>query len=201
MLQATHILEDRPFLRQAWQANQARLSLGDIHFHVGYADLVKGIRAGSFCFLAVHLLPPDVPIPSKKDGVQSLVYGENFTANCSNWWLERGADGVWDLRDTMEDLEECLVAIQGGRLGRSPSVLKALHDANPKIGMHRLSKRELLVAEQLVQGKSTRDVARELKVTEGTIKNQRKSVYKKLGIVRSTQLPIAMGNGFAHFRK
>jgi DNA-binding NarL/FixJ family response regulator len=91
--------------------------------------------------------------------------------------------------------------VEAGKLGRSPSVLKALHDANPKIGMHRLSKRELLVAEQLVQGKSTRDVARELKVTEGTIKNQRKSVYKKLGIVRSTQLPIAMGNGFAHFRK
>jgi DNA-binding CsgD family transcriptional regulator len=197
----TLILEDRPFLRKAWQASFVNLSLSDVQFYHNYSDLLNGLQAGSFCFLAVHLLPPDVPIPSKKENVHSVVYGENFTSNCANWWFERGADGVWDLCDTLEDLKECLVLVEAGKLGRSPSVLKALHDANPKIGMHRLSKRELLVAEQLVQGKSTRDVARELKVTEGTIKNQRKSVYKKLGIVRSTQLPIAMGNGFAHFRK
>jgi DNA-binding CsgD family transcriptional regulator len=53
----------------------------------------------------------------------------------------------------------------------------------------------------LVLGNSTRDVAKELGVTEGTIKNQRKSVYRKLGIVRSSQLPHAMGNGFAHLHK
>ena len=83
----------------------------------------------------------------------------------------------------------------------SRSIEKVVSGSDLKVGMHRLSKRELQVAKMLVLGNSTREVAKQLGVTEGTIKNQRKSVYRKLGIVRSSQLPHAMGNGFAHLQK
>jgi DNA-binding NarL/FixJ family response regulator len=51
------------------------------------------------------------------------------------------------------------------------------------------------VAQLLVRGYSAEQVAKKNGTTEGTIKNQRKSIYQKLKIVRSTQLAWAMGNG------
>ena len=60
-------------------------------------------------------------------------------------------------------------------------------------GLSRLSRRETEVARMLVKGFSAKQVAAALGTTEGTIKNQRKSVYRKLGIVRATQLAGAMG--------
>jgi DNA-binding NarL/FixJ family response regulator len=45
----------------------------------------------------------------------------------------------------------------------------------------------------LVKGLSAKQVAAALGTSEGTVKNQRKAVYKKLGIIRATQLAGAMG--------
>ena len=60
-------------------------------------------------------------------------------------------------------------------------------------GISRLSRRETEVARMLVKGFSAKQVAAALGTSEGTVKNQRKAVYKKLGIIRATQLAGAMG--------
>jgi len=57
----------------------------------------------------------------------------------------------------------------------------------------KLSRREAEVARMLVKGFSAKQVAAALGTSEGTVKNQRKAVYRKLGIVRATQLAGAMG--------
>jgi len=196
-----HLLEDRPLLSAAIMDRIGNRVEGERFLHKDYAALVKSIHPNSVCFLAVHLLPVDVPIPSVRERAVSVVYGENFTPNCVHWWLDRGAVGIWDLRDNFEDIQNGLPSITEGKPVFSPSLEKVLQESDEKIGMHRLSKRELQVARMLVLGNSTREVSKRLGVTEGTIKNQRKSVYRKLGIVRSSQLPHAMGNGFAHLQK
>jgi len=174
---------------------------GERILHRDYAHLVKSIQPNSVCFLAVHLVPIDVLIPSVREQVVSVVYGENFTSNCVHWWLDRGATGMWDLKDRIEDIQGGLSTATEANPIFSRSIEKALQEGNQKVGMHRLSKRELQVAKVLVLGNSTREASKKLGVTEGTIKNQRKSVYRKLGIVRASQLPHAMGNGFAHLQK
>lgn len=200
--QGTNIffLENRPVLISALEQSVRGMFPGPVTRVTHYDEIPKKIPSHSLLFLSVQLLPVDVPIPSSKEQVASVVYGENFTSNCANWWIERGALGVWDLRDSFETIELRIRSALAGEVFKSPTVEKLTNGAEPRHGMHLLSRRELQVAKRLVQGNSTREVAKELGVTEGTIKNQRKAVYRKLGIVRSSQLPLAMGNGFAAFR-
>ena len=195
------LLENRPILCSALLDRIRGGGGGEFAQFNDYADLAKNIHPDSICFLAVHLLPVDVPIPSLRERAVSVVYGENFTPNCVHWWLDRGAVGIWDLKDSFEDIQSGLSSVTDGKPVLSRSIEKVVSGSDLKVGMHRLSKRELQVAKMLVLGNSTREVAKQLGVTEGTIKNQRKSVYRKLGIVRSSQLPHAMGNGFAHLQK
>lgn len=196
------LLENRPVLQDAIEHLLQASIPGNIDDRYNsFDDLPKKYSQRSLLLLAVHLMPVDVPIPSECEGAASVVYGENFTPNCANWWIKRGAIGVWDLRDSFESVREGLLGVLDGKTLTSPSVKHVLEGVEHKFGMHLLSKRELQVAKRLVQGFSTRDVAKEQDVTEGTIKNQRKAVYRKLGIIRSSQLPLAMGNGFAVFRK
>jgi len=195
------LLEDRPILRSALLEQLRKLGDGDFIPFTSYADLANSVPLNSVCFLAVHLVPLDVPIPSIRQRTISVVYGENFTPTCVHWWLERGAVGIWDLKDSFDDIQNGIFTANVGKPLLSRGIDKMLSTADSNVGMHRLSKRELQVAKLLVLGNSTREVSSQLGVTEGTIKNQRKSVYRKLGIVRASQLPHAMGNGFAHLQK
>lgn len=168
----------------------------NIHVVKKFSELPSPVPKNSVYLLAVHLLPPDVKIPTSSDGATSLVYGEKFTSNCLHWWHERGALGLWDLQDGFDEIRNHLGDMVNGGTFRSKSVDLVHRTSEPRFGMHILSRRELQVAMLISQGNSTEEVAKMLGVTEGTIKNQRKAVYRKLGIVRSTQLPHAMGNGF-----
>lgn len=194
------ILEDRPLLSGALKSTLQEVCSGPVFYYRRFEELPKKMPAPAILFLAVHLLPVDEPIPSGGEGVASVVYGEHFTLNCVDWWLDRGARGVWDLVDGFETIQNGVVGALEGKMFKSPSVEKLFNGTEHRHGMHLLSRRELQVAKRLVRGNSTREVAKELGVTEGTIKNQRKAVYRKLGIVRSSQLPLAMGNGFAALR-
>jgi DNA-binding NarL/FixJ family response regulator len=79
-----------------------------------------------------------------------------------------------------------------GESMETASVVEAVRQGQGK-GVMRLSRRENEVARMLVKGFSAKQVAAALGTSEGTVKNQRKAVYRKLGIVRATQLAGAMG--------
>ena len=83
-------------------------------------------------------------------------------------------------------------ALHNGQNGETSSITHHLNNGHSK-GMTRLSRREAEVARMLVKGFSAKQVAAALGTSEGTVKNQRKSAYRKLGIVRATQLAGAMG--------
>jgi DNA-binding CsgD family transcriptional regulator len=82
-----------------------------------------------------------------------------------------------------------------GRSSATPSAEDAILNSDPEVGLQALTRREMEVAQYLVLGRSAEEAAKTFGTSVGTIKNQRKSIYRKLGIVRATQLPWAMGNG------
>jgi DNA-binding CsgD family transcriptional regulator len=113
----------------------------------------------------------------------------------ASWWKERGAKGLLDFRDGPDEWLNCVNQVLDGKLSQTPTAKSALDANDSKRGLQLLSKREMQVAQLLVRGFSAEQVAKKNGTTEGTIKNQRKSIYQKLKIVRSTQLAWAMGNG------
>lgn len=188
----TFILEDRElfrFLLMKW--------LGDHHGHqVVFFDtpeaLANNHEPRNLELMAVHLIPGRLRWNHDRSGHGRAVYGESLDPATILWCRKNGVKGIFDLRDHAEAWNLCLQALGNGEATETPSVARALNNGYGK-GLARLSRRETEVARMLVKGFSAKQVSAALGTSEGTVKNQRKAVYRKLGIVRATQLAGAMG--------
>jgi DNA-binding NarL/FixJ family response regulator len=189
------VLEERALIRSLlmdWLSRELKCAT---EYIFEYEKLNLVASKGCVVLLSSRLLPFDKKIISNKKGVNPVVYGDSFSPTTVLWWRERGAHGLLDWQDSPEDWKESLERVFDGHTAETPSVKEALRKAQADVGLQTLTRREMEVAQLLVKGSSAKQVAKKLGTTEGTIKNQRKSVYRKLGIVRATQLPWAMGNG------
>ncbi|MEY5062234.1 MAG: hypothetical protein RLZZ112_198, partial [Verrucomicrobiota bacterium] len=144
-------------------------------------------------FLAAHLLPNRFHFKGNGNGHPHAVYGEDLDSPMVLWCRKSGVKAILDLRDRLEDWKRCLDGLGNGEVVETPSVTRLIHQGGQTKGISRLSRRESEVARMLVKGFSAKQVAASLGTSEGTVKNQRKAVYRKLGIIRATQLAGAMG--------
>jgi DNA-binding NarL/FixJ family response regulator len=189
------ILEERAAIRSLlndWVVRELKCAT---EYVFEYEKLNLEAPMGCVVLLSARLLPFNKKIGFNKKRITPVVYGDSFSPTTVLWWRERGAHGLLDWQDSSGDWKESLVRVFDGHMAETPSVREALGKARSDIGLQVLTRREMEVAQLLVKGSSAKQVAKKLGTTEGTIKNQRKSVYRKLGIVRATQLPWAMGNG------
>ena len=188
----TFILEDRDLYRRFLE----RWLREEVGFEVVFFDSAESLRASSEVrqleLLAAHLLPPRAHFKRDGNHHSHAVYGENLDAATIYWCRKHGVNGLLDLRDRVEDWKQCLATVGNGGSSETPTIRHTLMNSHGK-GISRLSRRETEVARMLVKGLSAKQVAAALGTSEGTVKNQRKAVYKKLGIIRATQLAGAMG--------
>lgn len=189
----TFILENREvyrfFLRQ-W--------LGEKNgHHVMFFDSPETLQANGeprdFEFLASHILPSHLHFKNSGCARGHAVYGEGLDGSTVHWCRKSGVRAILDLRDRLEDWKRCLDGLGNGEVVETPSITRLVHQDGKAKGLLRLSRRESEVARMLVKGFSAKQVAASLGTSEGTVKNQRKAVYRKLGIVRATQLAGALG--------
>jgi two-component system NarL family response regulator len=75
-------------------------------------------------------------------------------------------------------------AVHAGRSHIPPAVAQKLAE---RIGTEELTRREFDVLEQIVHGKSNREIATELKISEPTVKTHINGLLAKLGVTDRTQ--------------
>ena len=192
------VLEDREAIRFILKKAILEPLNCELEYLSCYENIKENKGKPDIVFFSAQLVPYGELIRHKHKGVKSIVFGESFAATSVLWWRKRGADGLMDLRDGPETWRECLTEVLQGRSAATPSVEDAILNSDPEVGLQALTRREMEVAQYLVLGRSAEEAAKTFGTSVGTIKNQRKSVYRKLGIVRATQLPWAMGNGIPH---
>jgi len=189
------LLEDRESIRYILRNILAEPLNCELEYLSCYKNMKEIRDKPDILFFSAQLVPYGEMIRHRHEGVKSIVFGESFTPTSVLWWRKRGADGLMDLRDGPETWRECLAQVLQGRSSATPSAEDAILNSDPEVGLQALTRREMEVAQYLVLGRSAEEAAKTFGTSVGTIKNQRKSVYRKLGIVRATQLPWAMGNG------
>jgi DNA-binding CsgD family transcriptional regulator len=189
------ICEDRSFIRVLFhQWLEANLPCRLVQ--ASHPQELKSVRTSfRLVFISTRISPVEGRILPKRCSGDLIVFDDNFTPLTAVWWKERDAKGLLDFRDGPDEWLNCINQVLGGKLSQTPTAKSALDANDSKRGLQLLSKREMQVAQLLVRGYSAEQVAKKNGTTEGTIKNQRKSIYQKLKIVRSTQLAWAMGNG------
>jgi DNA-binding NarL/FixJ family response regulator len=189
------VLEDREAIRYILRSILEGSVPCDLEYLSCYENMKELKGKPDIMFFSAQLVPYSELIRYRHEGVKSIVFGESFATPSVLWWRKRGADGLMDLRDGPETWRKCLTEVLQGRSAATPSAEGAILNSDPKVGLQALTRREMEVAQYLVLGRSAEQAAKTFGTSVGTIKNQRKSVYRKLGIVRATQLPWAMGNG------
>jgi DNA-binding NarL/FixJ family response regulator len=109
--------------------------------------------------------------------------------------LAEGAAGYMLKDATPDDLEQAIrVAISGGGNVLSPRVIQNLFD-DAEGGMsndhrppdHNLTARERDILSLLAEGKSNRDIASALFLSEKTVKAHLAAIFRKLGVTNRTQ--------------
>jgi DNA-binding NarL/FixJ family response regulator len=188
----TFILENRELYRLLLAKFLVEKNGHEVVFFASPDELENNHDPRDFELMAAHLLPGRLHFKHNGTAHCHAVYGEGLDSATILWCRKSGVKGILDLQDGEEEWAGCLRAMGNGQTSETSSVSKALNEGHGK-GVAKLSRREAEVARMLVKGFSAKQVAASLGTSEGTVKNQRKAVYRKLGIVRATQLAGAMG--------
>ena len=102
--------------------------------------------------------------------------------------LQAGARAYLLKGMTSEELITTIRAVHAGRSYIPPAIAEKLAE---RMGTQELTPREFDVLEQIVHGKSNKDVAAELEISEATVKTHVNSLLSKLGVTDRTQATTA----------
>lgn len=109
--------------------------------------------------------------------------------------VEIGING-YVLKDSESaELKKAIFAIYDGENYIQPSLIPALNSKmieknEDEIKLESLTKRELQVLKELAVGKFNRDIAKEMEISERTVKNHISSIFKKLDVTDRTQAAV-----------
>ena len=102
--------------------------------------------------------------------------------------VEIGING-YVLKDSESaELKKAIFTIADGENYIQPSLIPALNSKmieknEDEIKLESLTKRELQVLKELAVGKFNRDIAKEMEISERTVKNHISSIFKKLDVI------------------
>jgi len=100
--------------------------------------------------------------------------------------LRTGASGYILKDDSFEDIHNAINEVLRGGAPMSPAIaLKVVNSfkiTEPKQNLKKLTDHQKHILELVSEGLLNKEIASELKVTEGTIKNQIRTIYKKLQV-------------------
>jgi DNA-binding NarL/FixJ family response regulator len=102
--------------------------------------------------------------------------------------LQAGARAYLLKGMTSEELIATIRAVHAGRSYIPPAIAEKLAE---RMGTQELTPREFDVLEQIVHGKSNKDIAVELEISEATVKTHVNSLLSKLGVTDRTQATMA----------
>lgn len=108
-----------------------------------------------------------------------------------------GARGVLSRQDSLETLSKCVRKVHQGQVWANSQQMELVVEAlasshSPSAvnaqGIEQLSRREMEVVTSVAQGLTNREIAKQLKLSEHTVKNYLFRIYDKLGVSSRIEL-------------
>jgi DNA-binding NarL/FixJ family response regulator len=113
--------------------------------------------------------------------------------------VKAGADGYLSKGSSREAVVQAIRDVGEGRAVLDPHVTEGIFGRISGKDPHALSDRELAVLQEISHGKSTREVAERIHVSEETVKTYLKQIFRKLGVHDRTEaVAEAFRRGLVH---
>jgi two-component system nitrate/nitrite response regulator NarL len=100
-------------------------------------------------------------------------------------------DGIVVASPHVSQLLECIKNVARGRRWVDPDVLSIVLGAPPRTYQDSLTSREQQIVEGVVRGLRNKEIAREMKLREGTVKMHLHRIFDKMKLESRTQLVLA----------
>ena len=109
--------------------------------------------------------------------------------------VDIGINGYVLKESESAELKKAIFTIADGETYIQPSLIPALNSKmiqknEDEIKIDALTKREMEVLKEMSVGKFNRDIAKEMKISERTVKNHISSIFKKLEVTDRTQAAV-----------
>ncbi|MDY2589807.1 MAG: response regulator transcription factor [Agathobacter sp.] len=109
--------------------------------------------------------------------------------------VDIGINGYVIKDSESSELKKAIFAIAEGENYIQPSLIPALNNKmieknEDELKIDSLTKREVQVLKELAVGKFNRDIAKEMEISERTVKNHISSIFKKLDVTDRTQAAV-----------
>src|SRR5215210_327956 len=101
--------------------------------------------------------------------------------------IKAGATGYLLKDCTPEDLSRAIRTVHAGDTIMAPKMLLAFEEADPEPEAPSLTKRELDIVTAFARGQGNKQIARDLAISEKTVRNHVSNIYKKLHVYDRTQ--------------
>jgi DNA-binding NarL/FixJ family response regulator len=113
--------------------------------------------------------------------------------------VRAGADGYLSKGSSREAVIRAITDVGAGRAVLDPNVTEGIFGRISGKDPHALNDRELEVLQEISHGRSTREVAENIHVSEDTVKTYLKTLYRKLGVHDRTEaVAEAFRRGLVH---
>ena len=178
----------------------------------GDIEVVAEAEDGMQCLDKLEYITPDVLLLDinmpKKNGLEVLRVLKDrkskvkvlvLTVHNETEYLMKAVDiGIdgYVLKDSESaELKKAIFTIYDGENYIQPSLIPALNSKmieknEDEIKLESLTRRELQVLKKLAVGKFNRDIAKEMEISERTVKNHISSIFKKLDVTDRTQAAV-----------
>ena len=178
----------------------------------GDIEVVAEAEDGMQCLDKLEYITPDVLLLDinmpKKNGLEVLRVLKDrkskvkvlvLTVHNETEYLMKAVDiGIdgYVLKDSeSSELKKAIFAIGEGENYIQPSLIPALNNKmieknEDELKIDSLTKREVQVLKELAVGKFNRDIAKEMEISERTVKNHISSIFKKLDVTDRTQAAV-----------
>ena len=172
------VLKGKADVKIGWQSLAGSPSCVVLYAGGGMEDWLEGIRR-------IRELYPAVPL---------LVLGSQLDLGLASSALKDGADGFVHAMMHPSQVLRAVEVLQKGELAAPRQLLRYFlsQNENPKIG--ELSARQREILEMVVEGLSNAQIAGRLYLSESTIKQHLRAVYKALGVRNRTEAAKTMRN-------
>jgi DNA-binding NarL/FixJ family response regulator len=112
--------------------------------------------------------------------------------------LQAGAKAYLLKGMTIEELVSTIQIVHSGKMQISPAIAEKLAE---RMSTQPLTARELNVLERIVAGRSNKEIASDLNISEATVKSHINSLLSKLGVSdRTHAATVALQRGIVHLK-
>lgn len=178
----------------------------------GDVEVIAEAENGEECLEKLQTVKPDVllldinmpkmngievlqKLKDKKSKIKVLVLTVH---NETEYLMKAVGIGIsgYVLKDSeSSELKKAIFAIHNGENYIQPSLIPALNSkmiekSEDEMKIDSLTRRELQVLKEMAVGKFNRDIAKEMEISERTVKNHISSIFKKLDVTDRTQAAV-----------